>query len=49
MTMTGSWRLETDADRIAWLTCDTPGTSTNVLSAAVIKYLAAALEEIARQ
>jgi 3-hydroxyacyl-CoA dehydrogenase / enoyl-CoA hydratase / 3-hydroxybutyryl-CoA epimerase len=49
MTMTGSWRLETDADRIAWLTCDTPGTSTNVLSAAVIKDLAAALEEIARQ
>jgi 3-hydroxyacyl-CoA dehydrogenase / enoyl-CoA hydratase / 3-hydroxybutyryl-CoA epimerase len=45
--MPGSWQVEIDADRVAWLTCDTPGTSTNVLSAAVIKDLAAALTEIA--
>src|SRR5579862_9780062 len=42
-----SWRLEVDADRIAWLTCDIPGTSTNVLSASVLKELAAKLTEIA--
>ena len=44
-----SWTIEIDADRIAWLTCDMPGTSANVLSAAVIKDLAAALTEIAAQ
>ena len=27
-----NWQLETDADGIAWLTLDKPGTSTNVLS-----------------
>lgn len=42
----GSWNLEVDTDRIAWLTCDTPGSSTNVLSAAVLKDLALALGEI---
>jgi 3-hydroxyacyl-CoA dehydrogenase / enoyl-CoA hydratase / 3-hydroxybutyryl-CoA epimerase len=47
--MAGSWKVEIDADRVAWLTCDSPGTSTNVLSAAVIKDLAAALTEIARE
>jgi 3-hydroxyacyl-CoA dehydrogenase/enoyl-CoA hydratase/3-hydroxybutyryl-CoA epimerase len=44
----GSWRFELDADRIAWLTCDTPGASTNVLSAGVLKELAEALQEISR-
>jgi 3-hydroxyacyl-CoA dehydrogenase/enoyl-CoA hydratase/3-hydroxybutyryl-CoA epimerase len=43
----GSWTLEVDPDRIAWLTCDTPGASTNVLSAAVLKDLAEALGKIA--
>ena len=47
--MPSSWKVEIDADRIAWLTCDVPGTSTNVLSAAVIKDLATALSEIAAQ
>ncbi len=49
MSSAGSWKLEIDADRVAWLTCDTPGTSTNVLSAAVLKDLAAALTQIAGQ
>jgi 3-hydroxyacyl-CoA dehydrogenase / enoyl-CoA hydratase / 3-hydroxybutyryl-CoA epimerase len=44
--MADSWKLDVDSDRVAWLTCDTPGTSTNVLSAAVIKDLAAALAQI---
>jgi 3-hydroxyacyl-CoA dehydrogenase / enoyl-CoA hydratase / 3-hydroxybutyryl-CoA epimerase len=42
-----TWTLEVDADRIAWLTCDTPGSSTNVLSAAVLRDLSAQLKEIA--
>jgi hypothetical protein len=28
----GAWALETDADGIAWLNFDRPGSSTNVLS-----------------
>ncbi len=40
---------EIDADRIAWLTCDTPGASTNVLSASVLEDLAAALREHRRK
>jgi 3-hydroxyacyl-CoA dehydrogenase / enoyl-CoA hydratase / 3-hydroxybutyryl-CoA epimerase len=47
--MTSAWTLDVDADRIAWLTCDMPGNSTNVLSAAVIKDLAAALTQVAAQ
>src|ERR1700722_19731958 len=47
MADTGTWSLEIDADRIAWLACDTPGTSTNVLSAAVLRDLAAQLADIA--
>jgi 3-hydroxyacyl-CoA dehydrogenase / enoyl-CoA hydratase / 3-hydroxybutyryl-CoA epimerase len=43
------WELDIDADRIAWLTCDSPDASTNVLSAAVIRELAAALAQIASQ
>ena len=42
-----TWTLEVDADRIAWLTCDTPGSSTNVLSAAVLRDLSAQLKDIA--
>ena len=34
-----SWKLERDADGIAWLTLDKPGTSTNVLSASVLTEL----------
>jgi 3-hydroxyacyl-CoA dehydrogenase/enoyl-CoA hydratase/3-hydroxybutyryl-CoA epimerase len=43
---TGSWTLELDADRIAWLVCDTPGASTNVLSESVLRDLAASLTTI---
>src|SRR5229473_1036929 len=49
MADTDSWSLEIDADRVAWLTCDTPGTSTNVLSAPVLRGLAAQLADIATQ
>jgi 3-hydroxyacyl-CoA dehydrogenase / enoyl-CoA hydratase / 3-hydroxybutyryl-CoA epimerase len=44
-----SWLLEIDADRIAWLTCNSPGSSTNVLSGAVVRELAARLDEITAQ
>jgi 3-hydroxyacyl-CoA dehydrogenase / enoyl-CoA hydratase / 3-hydroxybutyryl-CoA epimerase len=47
MDSVSCWELEVDADRIAWLTCDIPGTSTNVLSASVLKELAGKLTEIA--
>ena len=43
----GSWSLEIDAERIAWLTCDLKGASTNVLSGPVMLELAAKLSEIA--
>jgi 3-hydroxyacyl-CoA dehydrogenase/enoyl-CoA hydratase/3-hydroxybutyryl-CoA epimerase len=42
----GSWTFELDAERIAWLTCDTPGASTNVLSASVLEELASVLAEM---
>ena len=44
-----AWSFELDADRIAWLECDAPGASTNVLSARVLRELAEQLEEIAIQ
>src|SRR5271168_5226154 len=47
MAETDTWSLEIDADRIAWLECDTPGTSTNVLSAAVLHDLDVQLKDIA--
>jgi 3-hydroxyacyl-CoA dehydrogenase/enoyl-CoA hydratase/3-hydroxybutyryl-CoA epimerase len=49
MADTGTWTLKIDTDRVAWLVCDTPGTSANVLSAAVIRDLAAQLADIAAQ
>jgi 3-hydroxyacyl-CoA dehydrogenase / enoyl-CoA hydratase / 3-hydroxybutyryl-CoA epimerase len=42
-----SWTFEVDSDRIAWLVCDTPGATTNVLSAATLRDLATALTQIA--
>jgi 3-hydroxyacyl-CoA dehydrogenase / enoyl-CoA hydratase / 3-hydroxybutyryl-CoA epimerase len=45
--MSGHWSLQSDADRIAWLTCDMEGASTNVLSAAVVRELAVKLQEVA--
>jgi 3-hydroxyacyl-CoA dehydrogenase/enoyl-CoA hydratase/3-hydroxybutyryl-CoA epimerase len=47
MAEAGNWSLEFDADRVAWLVCDMPGTSTNVLSAAVLRELAVQLGTIA--
>jgi 3-hydroxyacyl-CoA dehydrogenase/enoyl-CoA hydratase/3-hydroxybutyryl-CoA epimerase len=46
MEQGNSWSLEFDGEGLAWLTCDVPGASTNVLSAAVIRDLAAKLAEI---
>lgn len=46
MAVGGSWALNIDDDGIAWLTCDVPAASTNVLSAVVLQELAARLEEI---
>jgi 3-hydroxyacyl-CoA dehydrogenase/enoyl-CoA hydratase/3-hydroxybutyryl-CoA epimerase len=42
-----NWTLQVDADRIAWLTADMDGTSANVLSADMVRELAAKLTEIA--
>ncbi len=47
MADTQTWSLQIDTDRIAWLVCDTPGASTNVLSAPVLRDLATQLAEIA--
>ncbi|NND58985.1 MAG: hypothetical protein HKN49_01820, partial [Gammaproteobacteria bacterium] len=40
------WRVETDADNIAWLWFDKAGTGTNVLSAEVMNELYEVLEGI---
>ena len=42
-----NWSLAIDADRIAWLACDMAGGSANVLSAEMVRELAAKLTEIA--
>ena len=39
------WKV--DADGIAWLTCDMPGSAANVLSGAVLQELAASSTEVA--
>jgi 3-hydroxyacyl-CoA dehydrogenase/enoyl-CoA hydratase/3-hydroxybutyryl-CoA epimerase len=46
MADTSTWSATLDAERIAWLVCDTPGSSTNVLSAAVLGDLAAQLQDL---
>ena len=46
---TSAWTLVTDADGIAWLSFDKPGTSTNVLSHATLVELDAHLQELRRQ
>jgi 3-hydroxyacyl-CoA dehydrogenase/enoyl-CoA hydratase/3-hydroxybutyryl-CoA epimerase len=43
---TSSWTLVTDADGIAWLAFDKPGTSTNVLSRETLLELDAHLQEL---
>jgi 3-hydroxyacyl-CoA dehydrogenase / enoyl-CoA hydratase / 3-hydroxybutyryl-CoA epimerase len=42
-----NWTLEFDAEGIAWLTCDNPSGTTNVLSGPVVRELADKLTEIA--
>ena len=42
------WRLETDKDRIAWLTLDQQGSSTNTLGSEVMGQFDASLAEIER-
>ncbi len=46
MAEDNSWSLEFDGAGVAWLTCDMPQASANVLSATVIGALAARLSEI---
>jgi len=41
------WKLESDADGIAWLALDKPGTSANVLSSEVLVELGALLGDLA--
>ena len=43
-TTTPAWRAETDADGIAWLSFDKPGTSTNVLSSETLAEFSSQLE-----
>jgi 3-hydroxyacyl-CoA dehydrogenase/enoyl-CoA hydratase/3-hydroxybutyryl-CoA epimerase len=45
-TTTPAWKMERDADGIAWLTLDKPGTSTNVLGQAVIAELGKLLDSL---
>ena len=49
MAEANSWSLEFDGEGVAWLTCDMPRASANVLSAAVIGELAARLVQIRAQ
>jgi 3-hydroxyacyl-CoA dehydrogenase/enoyl-CoA hydratase/3-hydroxybutyryl-CoA epimerase len=46
MADTSTWSATLDAERIAWLVCDTPGCSTNVLSATVLRDLGVQLKDI---
>jgi 3-hydroxyacyl-CoA dehydrogenase/enoyl-CoA hydratase/3-hydroxybutyryl-CoA epimerase len=43
------WKLETDGDKLAWLSLDKAGASTNVLSADVMAELDRILDELAAQ
>lgn len=45
---TSSWTVERDADSVAWLTVDKPGSSANVLSSGVLRELDAVLEPLVR-
>jgi len=49
MSLLLHWKLERDADGLAWLTFDKSGTATNTLSAAVMGELRAALADLAAQ
>jgi 3-hydroxyacyl-CoA dehydrogenase/enoyl-CoA hydratase/3-hydroxybutyryl-CoA epimerase len=47
MNTPSAWKMERDAEGIAWLTLDKPGTSTNTLSQAVLAELGGLLDQIA--
>lgn len=47
MAETPNWRIEKDADGVAWLCFDKAGASTNVLSGAVMQELGERLKELA--
>lgn len=44
-----AWSLSTDAERIAWLTLDKPGTSANVLSSSVLAELDTLIASLERE
>ena len=44
-----AWQRDTDADGIAWLTLDKPGSSTNVLSRDILVELDGHLQAFASQ
>src|SRR5258708_2879074 len=41
-----TWSMEIDADRVGWLTLDSPGVSTNVLAGPVLRDLATQLADV---
>jgi 3-hydroxyacyl-CoA dehydrogenase / enoyl-CoA hydratase / 3-hydroxybutyryl-CoA epimerase len=45
--MSNTWSMEMDAERIAWVVCDAPGASTNVLSSGVLREFGECLSRIA--
>ncbi|HEY5102059.1 MAG TPA: hypothetical protein VII70_04700, partial [Steroidobacteraceae bacterium] len=46
MSDVASWKMERDADGIAWLALDKPGTSTNVLSSGVLVELGVLIDTL---
>jgi 3-hydroxyacyl-CoA dehydrogenase/enoyl-CoA hydratase/3-hydroxybutyryl-CoA epimerase len=45
--MSNTWSMEMDAERIAWLVCDAPGASANVLSSGVMREFGECLARVA--
>ena len=48
MSTGGAWKVDQDADGVAWLTIDKPATSANVLSSSVLQELDTFLEPLRR-
>jgi len=49
MNESASWKADRDAEGVVWLTLDKPGSSANVLSAAVLSELDGILRELVQQ
>jgi len=47
MSTSTAWKLDRDADGIAWLTLDRPGTSANTLARAVVQELGTLVQQLA--